>query len=372
MKGPVVIIGGGIGGLTTALGLVSHDIDVTVHERATELREIGAGLGVWPAPQAVYDRLGIGDKVRELAGPWKTAGLRRSDGSYIVRIPIEDLSARLGGATIGVHRGELQALLLRSLPDGIVRNGQELVSLVQNDTSVTVNFADGTSAVARAVVGADGLRSRTRELLFGPRRLRHCRMAAWRGTASPGDDDWGDYAGETWGPTGRFGILPIAGRVTWYAAARRFNSGGSKDELVRRFGDWHDPIPDLIGATEPDQIWRDEVYDFRRLRHWSKGRVTLLGDAAHAMTPDLGQGACQAVLDAWALAEALATHQDVHGAFDAYERARKGRARTVAMIARATTNGAGEGRAAVAIRSSLAQRVPVGAALGALAYVARA
>jgi len=372
MTGPVVVVGGGIGGLTTALGLVSRGIDVTVHERAPELCEIGAGLGVWPAPQAVFDRLGIGDKVLELAGPWKTAGLRRSDGSYIVRIPIEDLRARLGGATIGVHRAELQALLLGALPDGVVRTGQELVGLEEDGGSLTVTFADGTSTAAWAVVGADGLRSRTRELLFGPRRLRRCRMAAWRGTASPGDRDWGNFAGETWGPTGRFGILPIAGRVTWYAAARRFTNGAGKDELLRRFGDWHHPIPDLIAATEPDQIWCDQVHDIRPLRHWSKGRVTLLGDAAHAMTPDLGQGACQAILDAWALADALATHVDVLGAFDAYERARKGRARIVAMIARAMTNGAGEGRAAVAIRSSLTRRVPVGAALSALAFVAKA
>jgi len=249
MARPVAVIGGGIGGLTTALALVSEGIDVTVHERADELREIGAGLGVWPAPQAIYDRLGIGDKVRELAGPWKTAGLRRSDGRYIVRIPIEDMRARLGGVTIGVHRGELQALLLASLPDGVVRTGQELVGLEQDSRSVRIAFADGTSTTARAVVGADGLRSRTRELLFGARRLHRCRMTGWRGTAAPGDDDWGDYAGETWGSTGRFGILPIAGRVTWYAAVRRFTNGGDKDEMLRRFGDWHYPIPDLIAAT---------------------------------------------------------------------------------------------------------------------------
>ena len=358
--------------MTTALALISRGIDVTVHERADELHEIGAGLGVWPAPQAVYDRLGIGDKVRELAGPWKTAGLRRSDGSYVVRIPIEDMRARLGGATIGVHRGELQALLLASLPDGVVRTGQELVDLEQDGGSVRVRFADGTSTTARAVVGADGLRSRTRELLFGPRRLHRCRMTGWRGTASPGDDDWGDFAGETWGPTGRFGILPIAGRVTWYAAVRHFTGAGDKDELLRRFGDWHYPIPQLIAATEPDEIWRDQVHDIRPLRRWSKERVTLLGDAAHAMTPDLGQGACQAILDAWALAGALATHVDVQGAFETYERARKRRARMVATIARAVTNGASEGRAAVAMRTAVTQRVPAGAALSALAFVAKA
>jgi 2-polyprenyl-6-methoxyphenol hydroxylase-like FAD-dependent oxidoreductase len=367
----VAVIGGGIGGLTAALALVHHGIDVTVHERAPELHEIGAGLGVWPAPQAVYDRLGIGDKVRGLAGPWRTGGLRRSDGQYIVRIPVEDFRARLGGVTIGVHRGELQRLLLASLPDGIVRTGQELVDLQQDARGVDLTFADGTSIRARAAIGADGLRSRTRESLFGPRRLRACRMAGWRGTASPGSDDWGEYAGESWGPLGRFGILPIAGRVTWYAAARRFKQGGGRDELLGRFGDWHYPIPELIRATEPEQIWRDDVHDIRPLRHWSDGRVTLLGDAAHPMTPDLGQGACQAILDAWAVAAALSTHADVNGAFVAYERARKRRARLVARIARTLTNGAGEGRAAVAMRSALTQRVPAGVALSGLAFVAK-
>jgi 2-polyprenyl-6-methoxyphenol hydroxylase-like FAD-dependent oxidoreductase len=197
-------------------------------------------------------------------------------------------------------------------------------------------------------------------------------MAGWRGTAAPGGDDWGEFAGETWGATGRFGILPIAGRVTWYAAARRMTHGGGKDELLGRFGDWHYPIPDLIAATKADQIWCDDVHDIHPLRRWSKGRVTLLGDAAHPMTPDLGQGACQAILDAWSLAESLAAHVDVHDAFEAYERARKARARMVSRIAHATTTGAGEGRTAVALRSALTQRVPVTTALGALAFVAKA
>ena len=114
----------GIGGLSTALCLRQHGIACEVHERAPELNEIGAGLGLWPAPLAVFDQLGLGDAVRDLTGPWEEAGLRRADGSFLVRYTADEMTARLGGPTIGVHRGELQALLLAALPEGVVNTGR--------------------------------------------------------------------------------------------------------------------------------------------------------------------------------------------------------------------------------------------------------
>lgn len=375
MTGPVAVIGGGIGGLTTALALTHHGIDCRVYERAPELREIGAGLGLWPGPQQVYERLGLGATVHGLSGRWRTAGLRRRDGRYLVRFTYEDMVTQMGGATIGVHRGELQSLLLSSLPSGVVATGKELSGLDQRGDEVVVTFTDGDAATARAVVGADGLRSRTREILFGARPPRDCRSVAWRGTAPAGlgpRGDWADSASETWGPGGRFGILPLAGRVSWYAAADRFTRGGGKDELLERFGSWHHPIDELVAATEADHIWSDHLQDIRPLRRWSRGRVTLLGDAAHAMTPDLGQGACQAVLDAWALAEALATDQEVPAAFAAYEAARRRPANRVAGIAHRLTLGARSGAAATEVRSRVTALVPPTLALRGLAFVARA
>jgi 2-polyprenyl-6-methoxyphenol hydroxylase-like FAD-dependent oxidoreductase len=374
MDGQVVVIGGGIGGLTTALALATRGIPVTVHERAPELHEIGAGLGLWPAPLRVFDRLGIGDAVRALSGPWSEAGLRRWDGRFLVRYTAEEFSARLGEPTIGVHRGELQALLLRSLPDGVVHTSHELVDLDEVGTTVTAHFAGGATVRGAALIGADGRRSTVRRHLFGDQPLHDCRSVGWRGTATaPPGSDWHERIGETWGPGGRFGVLPISGnRVTWYAAAKELRNGGGIDELLGRFGSWHHPIPELIAATDPANLWWDALDDRRPSRRWVSGRIALLGDAAHPMTADLGQGACQAILDAEVLAEELDARANVTEALRAYERRRRWRAGAVTMIARGATVGARpESRVAVALRSRMASLMPASVMLRELELITR-
>jgi 2-polyprenyl-6-methoxyphenol hydroxylase-like FAD-dependent oxidoreductase len=371
---PVLVVGGGIGGLTTALALVDRGVPCVVCEQAPALHEIGAGLGVWPAALRVFDRLGLGAQVRALSRPWETAGLRRSDGKVLVRGTAAEFAACLGEPTIGVHRGELQALLVRSLPPGLVTTGARCVDVRQSGGAVTAAFADGSSRRARAVIGADGQRSRIRAILFGERGLHDCRCVGWRGTAvQPRGSDWHAFVGETWGRAGRVGVIPISGdRVTWYAAARTFRSGGGKAELLERFGDWHAPIPALLAATDEDDIWRDHIYDLWPLRRWSMGKVTLLGDAAHPMTPELGQGACQAILDAFAVAHALASSADVTEAFREYERTRKGRARLVTLVARfAAAGGSADSRLARYAREQLMALVPAPIVFRALRAIAR-
>lgn len=374
MDGHVVVVGGGIGGLTTALALSRRGIPVSVHERAPELHEIGAGLGLWPAPLRVFDGLGIGDEVRALSGPWVEAGLRRADGRFLVRYTAEELASHLGEPTIGVHRGELQALLVRSLPDDVVHTSHELIDLEQAGTTVTATFAGGSTASGAVLVGADGRRSTVRRHLFGDQPLHDCRSVGWRGTATaPPGSDWHEQIGETWGPGGRFGILPISGgRVTWYAGAKCLRNDGGIDELLDRFGSWHHPIPELIEATDPANLWWDQLDDRRPSRHWVSGHIALLGDAAHPMTADLGQGACQAILDAEVLAEELDMCANVTEALRTYERRRRWRAGAVTMIARGATVGARpEGRAAVAFRSRIASLMPASVMLRQLELITR-
>jgi 2-polyprenyl-6-methoxyphenol hydroxylase-like FAD-dependent oxidoreductase len=353
----VGVIGGGIGGLTTALALVRKGIDVTVYERAPELREIGAGIALWPAPLAVLDTLGVGDDVRALSGPWTDAGLRRANGDYLVHYTADQFAARLGETIAGVHRGELQAVLLRALPDGVLHLNHELTGLTTAPDGATITFADGTTAEVDAVIAADGRRSKVREITFGSRPLHDCKSLGWRGSADePPDADWHSFAGETWGVGGRFGILPISnGRVTWYGVARQARAGGGLDEIADRFGTWHDPIPSLIAATKPEHLWADVIDDLRPLRRWTAGPIALLGDAAHPMTPELGQGACQAILDASVIADELATEAKPAEAFRAYEKRRRRRAAMVTLVARAATASARtEGRVAVGFRSRVA------------------
>lgn len=375
MEDPVLVVGGGIGGLTTALALVDRGFACVVCEQAPALQEIGAGLGLWPAALRVFDDLGLGSQVRALSSSWESAGLRRSDGKVLVGYTAAEFAACFGEPTIGVHRGELQALLLRSLPSGVVKTGSRCVDVRQSGAgTVTAAFEDDSSMRARAVIGADGQRSRIRAILFGDRALHDCRCVGWRGTATkPRGSDWHAFAGETWGRGGRFGIIPIsADRVTWYAAARAFRSGGGKAELLERFGEWHAPIPALLEATEEDNIWRDHIYDLWPLRQWSIGNVTLLGDAAHPMTPELGQGACQAILDAWTVADALATSADVTEAFREYERKRKARARFVTLVARfAAAGGGADSRPARYAREQSMALMPAPILFRALRAVAR-
>lgn len=194
----------------------------------------------------------------------------------------------------------------------------------------------------------------------------------WRGTAQePDGAGWARKIGETWSGKERFGILPISGgRVTWYAAAPSFLGDGGRDELLTRFGHLHDPIPALIEATPDDAIWRDQIDDLFPMRRWVKGRVALLGDAAHPMTPDLGQGACHAILDAWAIARALSERGNPAVAFERYQQARRRGAARMVLIARTASTTAGSGgRIGNALAEAAVSRVPRGLALRALARV---
>lgn len=329
-----VVAGGGIGGLTAAVALSRRGWRVTVCERAPALTGAGAGIVLAPNALRALCSIGLGPQAwagDALPGP---VGLRTPDGAWLSRSGSGALSARYGLPARAVHRGFLIDTLAAALPPGAVRLGVSVTGADDAGGTVVVRTTAGDLG-ADVVVAADGMRSVLRGQLF-PRHpgLRHAGEAGWRAVV-PGAGLSLRQAVETWGPGERFGVVPLVdGRIYVYATAATGPGAPPADhhaELTRRFGAWHDPIPALLErldrhTPDPVGILHHPFHELASpLPRFHAGRVALLGDAAHAMTPNLGQGGCQAIEDAVVVAHLLARDADVPAALAAYTKARRRR-----------------------------------------------
>jgi 2-polyprenyl-6-methoxyphenol hydroxylase-like FAD-dependent oxidoreductase len=350
MKVPVkvIVVGGGIGGLTAAIALRRAGLDVVVFERAAEFQEIGAGLLLAANAQKSLGKLGLAEAVARLGTPASAGEIRSWRGEVLASIPAQEIERRVGVPSAAVHRADLQALLLRELGEGPLHLDSEVEGFEQDEAGVRGHLAGGSEERADLLVGADGLHSRIRDKLFGPEELRYAGYTAWRAVAKPEQEllPWGTGF-ESWGRGVRFGCAHIGkGRVYWFAtrnAAVGEKDGpprsptGARTALLRLFREWHHPVRELIEATDEEVIRRDDLYDREPLSaRWGVGGVTLLGDAAHPMTPNLGQGACQAIEDAVVLARCLREVDEAasEGVADALRRYEGLRAARTARIVR--------------------------------------
>ncbi|MEU9672994.1 NAD(P)/FAD-dependent oxidoreductase [Streptomyces parvus] len=330
MTGTATVVGAGIGGLAAAIGLRRAGWSVTVLERRTELERYGAAFGIHPTAQSALDRLGAGDALREHAVPYRDAHIRTPDGTPIARLPLERIERTAGRPELLISR----PYLLDALLAGLDAFGDVPVKLGERVTDV-----EALAAGQDLVISADGIRSAVRTARFGDRSgPREVGTVAWIGIA----DIESPVHGETWGSGRFFGLTPVEpGRTNWYATAAEATTA---DELRGLFAGWHDPIPRILDATDPATWIR---YEMRHLypalpsfvsADASAGHVALVGDAAHAMTPNLGQGACTAILDADALTRALAAAPPgpagIAGALRAYDRERRRSAQRTAFASR--------------------------------------
>jgi len=333
-----LVVGAGIGGLATALGLRRAGWTVQVLEQAPTLGEVGAGWSFAPNAVRAADELGVGPQFRALSVASRAgANLLTPSGASLMRFrPGRD------EVLLANHRADLHRMLLSRLPDGTVHTAARVTAVIPSGADIAVTYATPQGAGrarAAVVVAADGIHSTVRRQLWptAPRPVFQ-RITCWRGVTRPGAVRPVDGF-QTWGRGARVGVHPLPGeRAYWFLAVRQPRPGvrypDDLAEVRRRVGRWHDPIPALLEATPADSVLRHDIYDLDPLPRFTMDRVALLGDAAHAMTPFLAQGASQALEDAVVLAAELAGDRPVPAALDRYDRARRPRAQRVARMAR--------------------------------------
>jgi salicylate hydroxylase len=346
MKVPlhVVIVGGGIGGLFVANALRAHGLDVSVYEQAPAIGEVGAGVFITPNSMRQLARVGLGPAIeRRGARVGRDSRYLRDDGTEIAPVQVTDSAG--WNATFGMHRADLVEILAAGLPAGVVHTGHRATGFAQEGEVAKVSFANGAVAAGNIVVAADGIHSELRPFVFPPSRPVFSGSVAYRGLVSHAAiAPWPTAAWQMWlGKAKHFLAFPVrAGELVNYVGfvpadaemKESWSAPGDPAVLRREFAGWDPRIERLLSQVQVTFRWA--LYDREPLPTWTRGRLTLLGDAAHPMLPHLGQGANQAIEDGMALAIILARtdRASAPAALIAYERLRRERVAAVQRGAR--------------------------------------
>jgi 2-polyprenyl-6-methoxyphenol hydroxylase-like FAD-dependent oxidoreductase len=335
-----IVVGGGIGGLTTAAALGQAGLEVALFERRGHASrvQVGTGLNLWANALQALSQLGLAEQVEAKGWHLEWFEHRSARGALLARWAVGEIGRRFGAATISVSRADLHGVLAASLPEGVVTLGANCIGFSQDEDGVRGLFDDGREESGDLLIGADGINSVTRARLFpGEGKPRYAGYAAWRGI-SPARHTLApvDTFRLFWGPGLRFGYYHLdPEHLYWFAVANapEEEPGGGLGRQARvrsQFRGWPEPIETMVAATPESLIQWTAIYDRDPIERWSAGRVTLVGDAAHPMTFNVGQGACQAIEDGVILAGCLRAEDDVARALRAYESRRT--ARTAAMM----------------------------------------
>ena len=326
-----MIVGAGIGGLAAATALRETDVEVVAFERAPELSkvELGAGITLWPNAIAVLDQLGVGGEIRRRGAPLHSFEQRTRKGRLVCRWPMLEMEKRIGTPAIGIARPDAHAAVA-STGSYCVQPGAEVTGFAERDGHVEVTLGDGRVETGDVLIGADGIDSTIRAQLLGKTESRHAGLAIWRANLPVGPGiPVPDVAFMLFWGAGKKFVCFHSGpnQLSWEAivAADRGGTdppGRSQDVVLKFFEGFADPVRKLVQATDPNAIFRTDVCDRPPDKQWGKGRVTLLGDAAHAMTFAVGQGAAQALEDCVALSKRLNGTSDPVAALRAYEEPR--------------------------------------------------
>jgi 2-polyprenyl-6-methoxyphenol hydroxylase-like FAD-dependent oxidoreductase len=344
LGGSIAVVGGGIGGLTAALSLLRAGYDVDVYERASVLAEVGAGVQISPNASRVLHGLGLAEALaRTGVKPLAWDQRRWDDGRTLLRTPLAaPLEATFGFPHYQMHRADLLSALAAAVPTERVHPGHRLVDVIERGDRVEARFANGAAVEADVLIGADGIHSTVRRVLFGPDDPRFTGCVAYRGLVP--EERLRELAlevtAQVWmGPARHFvhyfvsqrrlvNFVAIIEQDTW--TGESWTDRGEVADALAAFEGWHPQVRTILGSVDETFIWA--LFDRPPLARWSVGRVTLLGDACHPMVPFMAQGAAQALEDGAALAACLAEVPDVNEALRLYESVRLPRASRIQAL----------------------------------------
>lgn len=360
MNESITIIGAGIGGLTTALALKQRGVETTVCESAPEIRPVGAGIAMGSNAMQVFRKMGLSGKI-ESAG-YRVSLMKITDEQLRVLSAMElaAFEKKYGVFNVAIHRGDLQRILTAEIGKENIMLSRRLTGMEERGEGFRLLFSGHEALDSRVVIGADGIKSVVRQELFGHQEIRDARQVCWRGICEA--EPWGKYdheALESWGKGKRFGFVKINTRqLYWYAVVSRSLVRDDGD-LPGMFSDFHRDVRKMIAATPVESIFQSEIADLKPLAQWHKGNACLVGDAAHAATPNLGQGACQAVEDAYTIGQLFEKDRPAGDAFRQYEKARMKKARYIVSQSRLIGNIAHwENGTGVWLRNTLMRSMP--------------
>lgn len=318
----VAIIGGGIGGLTTALALLKNNLDVTIYESATEIKPVGAGIIMANNAMQVFDKLGIRQKIEKAGHKISTITITDPQLKTLSDVQLDTFERKYGVYNTAIHRADLQMILAEEIGFENIKLSKRL-SKIEQGNGYQLTFEDGSFVNTDVVIGADGIKSVVRQQVFNIGKLRSSKQKCWRGVS---EFDWtakyNHQAVEAWGKGKRFGFVRINDqKVYWYAVVNE-NLVKNPNHLAELFADFNPEVPRMISETPKEKIFVNDIIDLEPIYQWQKDRVCLIGDAAHATTPNMGQGACQAIEDAYVIGKLFGEGKNVDEVFKQYEELR--------------------------------------------------
>ncbi len=303
------IIGAGIGGLTTAIALQQKGVKVRIYEQTDELKAVGAGILLANNAMQVYQKMGLKSQIEKFGNPISLMNITTKDLTVLSSADLKHFETKYNCQNIAIHRATLQRILTEHLQPNTLNLGFKLAEIKTNDNKNLLRFENGEEITSRITLGADGLNSTVRKQLFLNTKIRTAHQICWRGMVNISlPQKFQKELNEAWGNGDRFGFVQIApGKVYWYAlkSFNKQNNAYSIERLSNYFSNYNEVIKNIIHQTPTETIHTATIEDLKSIKSWFKGNVCLLGDAAHATTPNMGQGACQAIEDAYILGECL-------------------------------------------------------------------